>query len=112
MLLSFLWVNYIRITTAMTLAEFPMIFFGAFYLMLAWFNYLKLDGFNIIPGHTKQQPLPKAKAKSKQMMDYVDTEIQDDPELTAIEKLKAKLYSNLICGIGFALPSLIMFFIK
>ena len=43
LILSFLWAQYLRVSTAMTMAEFPMIFLGAFYLMLAWFNYLKLD---------------------------------------------------------------------
>ena len=44
-LVSILWDRYIRFSDLMTLAEFPLIFFGAFYYMLAWFNYLKLDGF-------------------------------------------------------------------
>ncbi len=108
LILSFLWAQYLRVSTAMTMAEFPMIFLGAFYLMLAWFNYLKLDGVSIIPGHTKQKPLPKTKAKSRQMLDYVDTEIQDDPEIKPIQMQKAKLISNIICGVGFVIPSAIM----
>lgn len=108
LILSFLWAKYLRLSTVMTMAEFPMIFLGAFYLMLAWFNYLKLDGVSIIPGHIKQKPLPKSKAKTKQMMDYIDTEIQDDPEIKPIQLQQAKLISNVICGIGFVIPSAIM----
>lgn len=71
LILSFIWAKYIRISTAMTMAEFPMIFLAAFYFMLAWFNYLKLDGLSIIPKRKKKKSLPKSKAKTKQMMDYV-----------------------------------------
>ncbi len=111
-LVSILWDRYIRFSDLMTIAEFPLIFFGAFYYMLAWFNYLKLDGLRVLPMPKKKKDARPTVRKTKQMIDYVDTEIQDNPNLDPLEKTKISLISNLICGTLFTLPAFIYLFIK
>lgn len=105
---SLIWARYIRFHELMTIQEYPLIFFGAFYLMLAWFNYLRLDGLKIVP--FKEEPTKPNKHKTKQMIDYVDTKIQDDATLTTTQKLQTKLVSNIICGILLIIPSIISLF--
>lgn len=105
--LSFLWAKYIQIANLTIVVNFPILFFGALYLMFAWFNYLRLDGLNPIPLSNKNLQKQKPKHKTKQMIDYVDTEIQEEVELSATELLKSKMYSNIICGILLVIPSFI-----
>lgn len=111
-IISFLWAKYIRLSPLMTISEYPLIFFGAFYLMLAWFNYLKLDGLKINTFANTQKKVKKSKHKTKQMIDYVDTELQPDVELTPKQILQAKLISNVICGVVFIIPSFYLFFTR
>lgn len=107
-LLSLIWDQYIKSFDFQSIYDYPLFFFGALYLMFAWFNYLKLDGFRIKRNFEKQDKTITVKHKSKQMIDYVDTEISE-VELSHTELLKCKLYSNCISGVLLILPSLFMF---
>lgn len=111
-IISFLWARFIRISSSLSIIDYPVIFFGAFYLMLAWFNYLKLDGLKVLPTTSNDKKLKKPKHKTKQMIDYVDTELQPNTELSQKDVLLTQLISNLICGIGFVLPSIFTIFTR
>lgn len=111
-IISFLWARFVRISPLLTIAEYPLIFFGALFLALAWFNYLKLDGFRFTPMPKEKKKSNTKKHKSKQMIDYVDTELQGEIELTPKQVVQSKLISNLICGVILILPSVYLFFTR
>ena len=79
--------------------SWPFAFFGGWFLLIGWFNYLKYDKLSIFDfqqEYKKDQEKRqlRTKQKLKTMIDYVNTAIQPDRTYSDKEKSIIKMVSN------------------
>lgn len=83
---------------------------GAFWLTLAWINYLRLDGLRNPFANSLMRKEEKKKKRllkrKREMIDYVDEELSEQEQLTDREKLYANFFANVVSGLLFFLPAL------
>ena len=113
----FLWNKYINTKKLFTIFNTPFLFFWVFFLGLAWFNYLKIDGVSNIPKRNKKMHNKKKEKRenrkknklhsSKQTVDFIDEEIESRDELNEEEISIVALISNIVVGLLFLIPSII-----
>lgn len=82
----------------------PIAFLGGWFLLMAWMSYLhydKLSIYTILDEHKKDKERreQKTKFKMKQMMDFINTPVIIDPNLTEKQRLQVKIISNGITSI-------------
>ena len=98
-----IWDRFINTNKYFSLFETGFFIAGAVFLMLAWMNYLKMDGMSlmslsVIFGWFKKDE-NTAQKKHGGFMDYVQQEIPDYDDLSDFDKLLSKFGSNLLLGI-------------
>lgn len=82
---------------------------AAFFFMLAWFQYLRLDGMTIHHLYEERKK-PKKKKKvhfTKDIVDFADEKIIPFAELEPEERTVCRLLGDLACGVIFLIPCLI-----
>jgi len=101
---ALLWDRFVN-TAGLFAISYAFTTLGVFFLALAWFNYLRLDGMNL-PQWTwpriKRKPLPFA-----DMADFIDEEVVSLEELAEEERHVCRLAASLICAIVFFTLSLL-----
>lgn len=75
------------------------------FFMLAWFQYLRLDGVSISLPRKKKEG--KKKHITRDIVDFADEKIISFAELEEDERTVCRLLGNLICGACYLIPSLI-----
>jgi len=108
-----LWDRYLNKAHYYNIWEYPTLLYGFILLALAWFQYLKLDGFRIhylMEHHEKKTP--KKHHSTRSIVDFADEKIISFDELEPSEQAACRLASNLIPGIIFILPSLLLLIIS
>lgn len=104
-----LWERYLNKEHIYNVWEYPTLLYGSILLALAWFQYLKLDGFRF--HYLLERPEKKAPKKrhfTRSIVDFADEKIISFDELEPNEQAACSLASSLIPGILFILPSLIL----
>ena len=95
------------------MVENAFFFVGAILLTMAWFNYLRLDGFGIdraMKGKKeKDKPKHQSKHQSKSMIDFVDEEVTNN-ELEKDDEIISSMIANIFTAICFFIPSIIASF--
>ena len=79
---------------------------GLIWVLFAWFQYLKLDGYTfqyVFRGKQKE----KKNHIQKDMADFVDEEVVSFDELEDEEKVVVNMFSNLITGMIYVLISIV-----
>lgn len=104
LILSIIWDTSIKTYSSQNIIEYPIAFFSMLFFTLAWFCYLKLDGLNTPKFYVSKKNKNNKKHKMKQMIDYIDTNLDDSPELTDEQLLKSKLYANIFSAIILLTP--------
>lgn len=97
---SLLWNMFLNKAQLMSVVRDAFFVFGFIWLMLAWFQYLKLDGFTI--RHFMEERKNKGKKKNhwkKDIADFMDEEVVAFRELEDDEKAGVRLASNLILAV-------------
>lgn len=92
--------------------EFSLSFFGALYLLLSWFTYLKLDGVLFFQKKTKKSNKKtfdfrfRYKKKGVYNLDK-DNEIIESNSISEEKMLKSTIYGYLLCGLLLLIGSLL-----
>ena len=116
LLVAGLWNRFINVNQWRDMLGDVFLLVGIFFLTMAWFNFLGLDGMeNPITKLLSVFRNPKKKrtrtaTHTKQMIDYADEELTDFEDLTEEEQAACKLAANGVAALFFIVPSLVVFF--
>ena len=105
---ALLWDRFVNLSGFVTARGFAFPVIGAFFLMLAWFCYLRLDGVKV-PRLFKDAPKKKrSKIHSYgDIADYADQHIVSFEELNEEQRELCILMADLVCGVLFLLIALL-----
>lgn len=106
--IALIWNKLVNISGFVTARGFAFPIIGVFFLVLAWFCYLRLDGVNV-PRIFKDR---SKKKRSKiygygDIVDYADQHIVSFEELNEDQRELCILIADLVCGVLFLLIALI-----
>lgn len=105
--LSLLWNRYLNVNKLFSITEYAFFAVGFVLLVMAWVNYLKLDGMRIhYMGENRKQKKKKNHSTSA-MIDFTDESPGMPQNLSPDEISATSLAANLISGLCFILISLI-----
>lgn len=110
--LSLLWDNLFNLNQLRSVWEYPVLCWGICLLAMAWVEYLRLDGMTF---HHLMEEVPKRKKKNhwtKQMIDYVEEELEDTIELTDDQIKLVRLIADVLIGLAFLIPALCYIFFQ
>lgn len=107
--LSMLWNYWFNKDGYFSFVEHAFFVVAVFFLMLAWFQYLRLDGITMerLFGPKKKKKKKENRHKEKDIADFADEKIISFAELEDDERMVCRLLTDLICFILFLIPSLI-----
>lgn len=106
LVLCLLWDRFINREQYYSLVEFAFFVAGAFFLALAWFQYLRLDGARI--HHLMEEKQEKKKKKqhfTKDIVDFADEKIISFSELSDEERIVCRFLGDLLCAVLFLIPA-------
>lgn len=104
---AILWDRYLNVKDFFSILNYAFFTVGVFFLALAWFNYLKLDGFKINHVNMNETKKKESKHKMKTMTDYVEEEPETMYVIDEKQKLLINFISNLTAGLCFTVISII-----
>ena len=105
-MLCLLWDRFINREQYYSLVEFAFFVAGAFFLALAWFQYLRLDGARI--HHLMEEKQEKKKKKqhfTKDIVDFADEKVISFSELSDEERIVCRFLGDLLCAVLFLIPA-------
>lgn len=106
MVLCLLWDKFLNQGGYRSLAENALFVAGCIFLMLAWIQYLRLDGVRI--HHLlEEKEEKKEKHITKDMVDFVDEKVIPFGELDDDERIVCRFLGDLLCALVCLIPSLI-----
>lgn len=106
MVLCLLWDKFLNQGGYRSLAENALFVAGCIFLMLAWIQYLRLDGVRI--HHLLEEKEEKKKKHIiKDMVDFVDEKVIPFGELDDDERIVCRFLGDLLCALVCLIPSLI-----
>ena len=104
--LVMLWDRISGTRSAVDVKSFGFLFASAFFFLLMWISYLRMDGLHMPKLFMKRVNIRKKPTRSYgDMIDYVDEEPISFDDLEDDEKDFCCLASDLICCIAFVLLS-------
>ena len=104
-----LWDRYLN-TGGFPVAEYGCFCVGGIVALLAWFEYLRLDGMVVHHLNEDIRPKKKERHRSKDIADFVDEKIVSYSELEPEERALCRLLSDLLCGGLLLIPGFISLF--
>lgn len=107
LILAILWDRHLNVKNLYSMIEYAFFTIGFFFLTLAWFNYLKLDGFKIKHVNMNETKKKKSKHKIKAMIDYTGEEPEPMYIVDEKEEVIIIFSSNLATGLCFIISSII-----
>lgn len=108
LVLSLLWDRWINTENSLSLFRDAFFVVGIFFLMLAWIQYLKLDGVKL--HHLLEERKKKKKVKrhnTRDIVDFADEKIISFAELEDDERVVCRFIGNLLCAFLYLIPALI-----
>jgi hypothetical protein len=106
---ALLWNFLISKNQTYIMAERSFFFVGVVLLAMAWFNYLRLDGFSVIKIKKDKKRKNKPEHQSKSTIDFVDEEVTIH-ELEKKDEIITAMIANAFTGLCFLIPSAIISF--
>lgn len=106
LVLCLLWDRFINRDQYYSLVEFAFFVVGIFFLALAWFQYLRLDGLRF--HHLLEEKKEKKKKKqhfTKDIIDFADEKIISFSELSDEERVVCRFLGDLLCAALFLIPA-------
>lgn len=106
LVLCLLWDKFINREQYYSLVEFAFFVAGIFFLALAWFQYLRLDGPRF--HHLLEEKREKKKKKqhfTKDIVDFADEKIISFSELSDEERVVCRFLGDLLCAALFLIPA-------
>lgn len=109
LVLCLLWDKFINTDKFFSMVESAFFVAGCFFLMLTWFQYLKLDGVTVhhLLEDRKDKKKKAKRHTTKDMVDFTDEKVVSLAELEEDEKVVCRFLGNLLCGALFLIPALI-----
>ena len=101
-----IWDKFVNVSNFRSLTKDAFFVIGFIWMLFAWFQYLKLDGYTFQYIFREKQK-KKKKHVQKDMMDFVDEEVVSFDELEDEEKVVVNMLSNLATGLIFVLISIV-----
>lgn len=98
---ALLWDRYVNIAGFLSMRRDAFLVVGAFFLVLAWFAYLKLDGVQMLKGREKQKKRKPLRHSYGDLVDFADEHIVSFDELDEDQQTICSLLSDLFLGILF-----------
>ena len=105
LVICLLWDRFVNVSSSMSLVQDAFFVVGFIWMLFAWFQYLKLDGYTV-QYVFKDKRKKKEKHVQRDIVDYVDEKIISFDELEEDEKTVVNMFSNLITGGIFVVISL------
>ena len=106
LVICLLWNKFVNTSNVRSLTEDAFFVIGLIWVLFAWFQYLKLDGYTFQYIFREKQK-KKKKHVQKDMVDFVDEEVVSFDELEDEEKVVVNMLSNLATGLIFVLISIV-----
>lgn len=78
---------------------------GIFFLLMAWFSYLWLDGMRM-PKFVRRERKKKTRNRTRDVVDFVDEHVTSLDELSDEERHACGFCSSMLAAVIFMLPSL------
>lgn len=110
LVLALLWNRFINVEGMFSIVRDAFLVAGVFFLMLAWFQYLRLDGLKV--SRTSKEERKKKRHITKDIVDFADEKIISFAELDDEERIVCRLMGDVVCGLLFFLPALIALLVK
>lgn len=107
LVLALLWDRFVNTAGRMSMRKDVFFIIGLIWMLFAWFQYLKLDEYNIQYVFRDKRERKEKKHIQKDIADFVDEKIISFDELEEDEKVLVNLLSNLITGLIYVLISFI-----
>ena len=101
-----IWDKFVNVSNFRSLTKDAFFVIGFIWMLFAWFQYLKLDGYTFQYIFREKQK-KKKKHVQKDMVDFVDEEVVSFDELEDEEKVVVNMLSNLATGLIFVLISIV-----
>lgn len=109
LVLVLLWDRFLN-TAGFSAAEYGCFCIGGIVALLAWFEYLRLDGMVVKPLSTGGKK-KKTKHRSSDIADYVEEDVVSYGDLEPEERCLCRLLSDLLCGGILLIPGIIGLFL-
>ena len=107
LILAILWDRYLNVKNLFSIADYAFFTVGFFFLALAWFNYLKIDGLKMKHVNMNEAKKKESWHKIKAMTDYTQEEPEPMYVIDEKEELIIIFSSNLATGLCFITFSII-----
>lgn len=111
LVLALLWDRYINLNGIFSVVRDAFLVVGIFFFMLAWFQYLRLDGLKITRTSTEDTGKKKSHI-TKDIVDFADEKIISFAELEPEERIVCRLLGDVLCGLLFLIPALVALLIN
>lgn len=98
LVIALLWDRFVNTSGTLSVSRDAFFVVGLIWMLFAWFQYLKLDGYSIQYVFKDKRKKKESKHVQKDIVDFVDEEITAFEELEDEEKVVVGLLSNLIAG--------------
>ena len=112
LILAILWDRFLNVKNLFSMSDYAFFTVGFFFLALAWFNYLKIDGLKIKHVNMNEPKKKESKHKIKTMTDYTQEEPESMYVIDEKEELIIVFSSNLATGLCFIIFSIISMLIN
>ncbi len=107
LVLALLWDRFVNTSDYLSMRKDVFFIIGFIWMLFAWFQYLKLDGYTIQYVFRHKRERKEKKHIQRDIVDFVDEKIISFDELEEEEKVVVNLLSNFITGLIYVLISLI-----
>lgn len=104
--LVLLWDRYLN-TAGFPVAQYGCFCVGGIVVLLAWFEYLRLDGMMVHHLNDDIRKRKKERHRSKDIADFVNEKVISYSELEPEERSLCRLLSDLFCGVLLLIPGIL-----
>lgn len=112
LVLALLWDRFINVSGMFYVVRDAFLVAGIFFLMLAWFQYLKLDGMKVSKTSSEEKNKKKKRHITKDIVDFADEKIISFAELEDEERIVCRLTGDVVCSLLFLIPALVAMVVK
>ena len=117
MLVAGLWNRFVNANQWLDMLGDAFMLVGIFFVALAWFSFLRLDGMDnpftkllSVFVDPKKKKARMASRTTRHMVDYADEELTEYEDLSDEEQAACKLAANGLAALFFIVPSLLTYF--
>lgn len=93
-LLAVLWDRFANASGLVKTRVYVFPIFGGMFLIVAWFCFLRVDGFRLVPSLRRK----KRTIRPDDLNDVIQTPLDHDEELTSEERAFCTLAASLLCS--------------